>query len=112
MIDGEKFDELSCEFVNRFCRDDYEEYFENEALERINKKEEEKPKEEPKETIKEQLTFKDINDLTTRATKSTKSKKNKSTKPKEEPEEENDKIKLDELINDDEFNNFLTMKKK
>ncbi len=72
------------------------------------------PKPTPKETIQEQLTFKDINDLTTRTIKSSKSKKGKTTIIKEDTEEEKQETKIidDDIFGDTEFNKFLSMKKK
>jgi hypothetical protein len=72
------------------------------------------PKQTPKETIQEQLTFKDIDDLTTKTIKSTKSKKSKTTVIKQEYEAEKDEtnITTDDIFNNPEFNKFLSMKKK
>ena len=72
------------------------------------------PKPTPKETIQEQLTFKDINDLTTRTIKSSKSKKGKTTIIKEDAEEDKQETKIidDDIFGDTEFNKFLSMKKK
>lgn len=74
----------------------------------------EAPKPTPKETIQEQLTFKDINDLTARTMKSTKSKKGKTTVIKEDAEEDKQETKIidDDIFGDTEFNKFLSMKKK
>jgi hypothetical protein len=95
-----KYDNLSLEFITTFCREDYEENFEKEALERINKKE------ISKHDVKEQLNFDNIEDMINKSTKkASKAKRNKSTKVKEEPKEE------DVETDDEDIKNFMELAK-